>query len=150
MTDFWSQVYWKTNLTIGFTGTQNGMTDKQIEECYLFLVEATRIYNTNQLMVVHGACVGADHQFDSIAKEFNIVRGYYPSNIQRKQAKLESGAMALGMPDTPLQRNHLIVAASQIILAAPKESSEVLRSGTWATIRYARKSNKLLKIFEPV
>jgi hypothetical protein len=32
------------------------------------------------------------------------------------------------------------VTASQFVLACPYQSTEVLRSGTWATIRYAIKT----------
>jgi predicted Rossmann fold nucleotide-binding protein DprA/Smf involved in DNA uptake len=41
-----------------------------------------------------------------------------------------------------LERNHLIVAACDVLNAAPLQDEEILRSGTWATIRYARKAGK--------
>jgi hypothetical protein len=37
-----------------------------------------------------------------------------------------------------LQRDKEIVAAVDILIAAPRTDKEVLRSGTWATVRYAR------------
>jgi len=52
------------------------------------------------------------------------------------------------LPKEPLARNRDIVNMSDILIAAPGEKAEVLRSGTWATIRYARKmSRKLLVIY---
>jgi len=38
-----------------------------------------------------------------------------------------------------LKRDRRQVAWSHILIAAPKTNEEMLRSGTWATVRYARK-----------
>ena len=38
-----------------------------------------------------------------------------------------------------LERNKKIVNCCDILIAAPKQINEVLRSGTWSTIRYAKK-----------
>jgi hypothetical protein len=46
----------------------------------------------------------------------------------------------------PLARNTCIVLNCEHLIAAPKEDSEVLRSGTWSTIRRARKEHKPLII----
>jgi hypothetical protein len=35
------------------------------------------------------------------------------------------------------------------VIAAPMSSAEILRSGTWATIRYARKAGKPVLIIWP-
>ena len=44
------------------------------------------------------------------------------------------------MPELPpLVRNHKIVGAVHLLIATPKTDKEELRSGTWATIRYAKK-----------
>lgn len=48
-----------------------------------------------------------------------------------------------------LDRNHDIVDCSDILITCPKEDVEQLRSGTWATIRYAKKSNKKTIIIYP-
>jgi hypothetical protein len=54
------------------------------------------------------------------------------------------------MPAKPyLVRNHEIVDDSQVLIAAPKEFTEQLRSGTWATIRYARKIGRTVRIVFP-
>jgi hypothetical protein len=49
----------------------------------------------------------------------------------------------------PLERNHDIVDQTDFMIAAPFTESEVLRSGTWSTIRYARKQGKEVYIFTP-
>jgi hypothetical protein len=40
------------------------------------------------------------------------------------------------------------VDETEFLIGAPKEDEEVLRSGTWSTIRYSKKSNKPKKILE--
>jgi len=49
----------------------------------------------------------------------------------------------------PLERNSDIVADSDLLLATPRFYEEELRSGTWATVRRARKANKPLIIVWP-
>ncbi|KKM09958.1 hypothetical protein LCGC14_1722330, partial [marine sediment metagenome] len=45
-------------------------------------------------------------------------------------------------PAHPLARNKLMVARADFLIATPKTMKEVMRgSGTWATIRYARKAD---------
>ena len=38
---------------------------------------------------------------------------------------------------------------SDILIATPKEKEEQLRSGTWATIRYAKKTKKIVFLVYP-
>jgi predicted Rossmann fold nucleotide-binding protein DprA/Smf involved in DNA uptake len=52
-------------------------------------------------------------------------------------------------PKAPLDRNRDIVDAAAVLIAAPKEMTETLRSGTWATVRYARKQGKQVWIVWP-
>jgi hypothetical protein len=51
--------------------------------------------------------------------------------------------------DDPLIRNRLIAARCDALLATPAEPDEVLRSGTWSTIRYARKEGKPITLILP-
>lgn len=58
------------------------------------------------------------------------------------------GAYRVMPPQPYLQRNHAIVDASEILFALPLEAErELQRSGTWATIRYARKRGVEVRIF---
>jgi len=52
-------------------------------------------------------------------------------------------------PRPPLVRNRDIVDATDMLIAAPATRKEVLRSGTWATIRYAKKMKKWIYIIYP-
>lgn len=135
---------------IGFTGTQNGMTQKQVFEVIDYLSDALKAHR--DVEVIHGDCIGADFQFDQMAIELGIGRNICPSFISEKRNYSEkTGALVACNPTHPLVRNEFIVAQASVMLATPKEDSEVLRSGTWATIRHARKTlapDKLI-IFYP-
>jgi hypothetical protein len=48
-----------------------------------------------------------------------------------------------------LERNEAMVNESVILVAAPAQEQEILRSGTWATVRYARKVNVRRIIVRP-
>jgi hypothetical protein len=49
----------------------------------------------------------------------------------------------------PLERNHDIVDQADVMIATPRTMQEEQRSGTWATIRYARKKGRELHIIWP-
>ena len=125
----------------GFTGTQQGMTPKQ-------LAEVQRVLQEEQAgWFHHGDCIGADAQAHEIAQRLGLMICIHPPEDPRKRAWC-SGDQTF--PEKPyLIRNHDIVNQSDFLIATPKEYEEVLRSGTWATIRYARKSNKRVRIIYP-
>lgn len=139
---------------VGFTGTQHGMTKRQKESVRSYfngvLEHTKKHFPGSEIVAIHGDCVGADKDFDDIAKSLGIVRYIYPSNIEGKRAHTEkNGAIEAHLPVDPLYRNKLIVEASSAMLAAPKLKTPELRSGTWATIRFAEKIKKLLLIIDP-
>lgn len=118
-------------MVLGFTGTQVGMTDAQ-------KLEVTRIISIlNPDMAIHGDCIGADAEFDTIVKGVGAFVVIRPSNILDKRA--HCSAFKTYPAEDPLVRNHKIVDDSNIMIACPKTMTEELRSGTWATIRYTKK-----------
>lgn len=126
---------------VGFTGTQLGMSKKQKKELKKWL-EEHKIQEFH-----HGDCVGADEQAHNLAKELGIKVVIHPPTVPDKRAFCEGGTI-LPKHDY-LERNKHIVDATNLLLAAPKEMEELLRSGTWATIRYAKKTGKEVTIFYP-
>jgi len=92
----------------------------------------------------HGDCEGADQQAHEIAESLYIPIFIHPPTNPVARAFC-SGAFVILKPKPYLERNHDIVDAVDFMLAAPK-GPEVLRSGTWATIRYAKQINKPLLI----
>jgi hypothetical protein len=129
-------------MKMGFTGTQKGMTPLQIKAVYLILWE----YRPQE--VHHGDCIGADEEFHNLAKEVGMRVVIHPP------IKDEKRAFCVGDESRPEQhyliRNHFIVDETEVLIATPKSNKEELRSGTWATIRYAfHKEGKEVRIVWP-
>lgn len=84
----------------------------------------------------HGDCVGADELAAALASSRGILVCAHPPIDHRFRAFYVSDVT---LPAKPfLERNHDIVDAVELLLALPARA-EYLRSGTWATVRYARR-----------
>lgn len=101
----------------------------------------------------HGACVGADEQFvDEVKKTVPYRIEAHPASNVRRDLISE---LALQLSDVvwanhpALKRNVEMVSLSDVLVACPAEFLEQRRSGTWATIRAARKACKPIAIVEP-
>lgn len=130
---------------IGFTGTRSGMSDEQ-EQCVRKLVGELILSGYGQ--VVHGNCVGADAQFDAIARDWGLEPACYPAVTGSLQAN--TGAVPIAPPDSPMRRNRAIVADAGVMIACPPNDTPIKRgSGTWATIGFAKKAGKPLAIVFP-
>ena len=129
-------------LKIGFTGTQLGMTDIQKETLKNFL-EVNKVLIQE---VRHGDCMGADKQFHEICEELSIPIIIHPPIKDCKRVFCKN-AINIMPPKDYITRNHDIVDNSDVLLGAPKLAIEELRSGTWATIRYAKKKNIFVNVF---
>jgi hypothetical protein len=128
-------------LAFGFTGTQRGMTGVQQANLRAHLEAAAPDW------WAHGDCIGADAESHAIARALGLRVAVFPPTNPRKRAFCEGDWTHSTLPY--LLRNHLIVNRVQRMYAAPGEMEEVLRSGTWATIRYARRVERSLTILWP-
>ena len=135
-------------MIIGFTGTQDGMTPQQKQKFEALL----NYYKCQEFHA--GDCVGADSEAHDIAlnKASKIV--IHPPNYANKRAfcdkKTKNGVDLQVLPEKwYIDRNHDIVDFCETMLATPREYSEQIRSGTWATIRYAKKIKKPLVVIFP-
>ena len=132
--------------SVGFTGTQQGMTAFQIKAVTRLLRELHTPFDYGEFH--HGDCVGADVQANDIAANHNFTIIIHPPTNTVKQAYTSDAEKTMPRKDY-LVRNHDIVDASDVLIATPKENTEQLRSGTWATVRYARKCGKPVYIVLP-
>lgn len=135
-----------TTIKIGFTGTRRGMTGSQWASLTSLLRALSQRFERVEFH--HGQCIGADEEAASIAKEVGCWIVSHPPTNQKAVSDFafdESRA-----PRPYLQRNHGIVDETDIMLAAPGEIEEQLRSGTWATVRYARRVGKPAEILYPL
>lgn len=127
-------------MKIGFTGTQTGTTDPQLESL-IEIIEGLDIEEAH-----HGDCIGADNEFSVIIEAVHPKTELHchPPTDGRKRAFTRYQVSYLEKPF--LLRNQDIVNATDLMIACPKRMKEELRSGTWATVRYARKKNVPLVI----
>ena len=132
-------------MTIGFTGTRLGMTGIQRS-----LVRQMLEYKRPRV-VVHGGCVGADSDFHDIVRLLFSKRQcqvhVFPSNIRGTHGHIDGDVVFAEHP--PLQRNGFIVSLSDELIACPEGCQETNRSGTWSTVRRARKKKIPIHIFYP-
>jgi hypothetical protein len=130
-------------MTVGFTGTQIGMSSKQKEHLRSQLIALGAEWFR------HGDCIGADSEAHTIAMSVGCRIAIHPPIDSKKRAFREGDYLA--EPKDYLVRNHDIVDESQVLIAAPKnERREERISGTWATIRYARKIGRRVIILPRV
>lgn len=132
---------------IGFTGTQRGMTDKQ-----KYMIETSALVHSMPIEWHHGDCVGADEDFHKIVGTFTKEPRYdriviHPPLVWQKRAFCDADEWR--EPRDYLDRNHDIVDETEFLIATPGEFEEVLRSGTWATIRYAKRTGKFTTVIFP-
>ena len=140
-------------MRIGFTGTQKGMTNSQKHGVSMVLIFNHPIRFMDNLPgdafdAHHGDCIGADAEFEELAKEYGYTTYAHPaSDTGNKRAYCKSDVILPAKP--ALKRNKDIVNAASIMIATPKENHEVLRSGTWSTIRYAKKCGTIIHVIYP-
>lgn len=136
----------RTKYIIGFTGTQLGCVGPQ----RLALEATLSDWRPHVLHAVHGCCVGADAEFDDILVRLGVPRVLRPSDIEHKSVACERVGVVVARyaPAEPLARNRRIVDDCNILIACPRGPEEV-RSGTWSTVRYARKRGRLHLVIWP-
>lgn len=134
-------------MKVGMTGTRSGLTEHQLKafNSTFTLLEMEEFH--------HGDCVGADAEIANRIREIVRIQGLnltivsHPCTITN--ARAYTAADETHEPVGPLDRNKLIVDSVDLMLAFPGKMKEQQRSGTWFTIRYARKQGVPLVIFWP-
>ncbi len=128
---------------VAFTGTQQGMSAAQ-ERVFPNVLCALAAVGD---WLHHGDCIGADMHAHDHAVSVSLLVHVHPCTLAAKRAWRAGNAMSIPLP--PLDRNRVMVDDCEALIACPKSMVEELRSGTWATIRYARKRKKPVHIIWP-
>lgn len=129
-------------MKIGVTATQHGLTEWQKAEYrrYLIGLGATEVH--------HGDCIGGDSDIHDIARELNLRIVIHPPTDPKKRAFRHGDEER--QPQPYHVRNRNIVDETDALLAGPYGMQEVTRSGTWATVRYARTPHPFHKPVEVI
>jgi hypothetical protein len=128
-------------MTIGFTGTRKGLTGAQLASLKSILSDKVGCE------FHHGDCIGADAQAHDAAVCLGLIPVIHPPTD--RSARAFKSAKRIEPCHDYLDRNKNIVYSSATLIAAPGETTEKLRSGTWSTVRFARKLGRRLTIIFP-
>lgn len=128
-------------MRVGFTGTREGMSQHQKEQF------ALKIYDLNVTEFHHGDCIGADADAHDIVRAIfpHIKIVIHPPDKTRTQAFKDGDESRIPAPY--ITRDRAIVRDTEYLIGAPL-GPEIMRSGTWTTIRYARKTHKPHTVLE--
>lgn len=130
-------------MKVGFTGSRDGMSMAQKEQLVLLL------YQFSPTEFHHGDCVGADAEAHDIVREFfpdcKII--VWPPSIEFMRAYKTGDEIRPPMPYIP--RDQKIVDSAELLIGAPRVTvQEEPNSGSWYTIRYARKTGKVAHVLD--
>lgn len=140
-------------IIVGFTGTRDGMTSAQAKTLRELIAKL------KPAEFHHGDCVGSDEDAHEIVDKWRMGladAGYHhhihvhpPDNDKaRARVKLREGDV-LHEEQPYHARNKAIVEACDVLLATPHSDVETLQSGTWWTLRCAKKTGTKYKIIRP-
>jgi hypothetical protein len=138
-------------LTVGFTGTREGMTDAQKKQVSTLL--HNWIEKQDDIVIARqGCCVGSDEDFTIICSQIGFpaiaIVGHPPilPTYYSNKAKLLSHYMK--RPMSYLSRDRSIVNSSTRLIATPLQPEPQFNAsgGTWYTINFARR-NKMMPIY---
>lgn len=136
-------------MIITFTGTRQGMTVKQMNQVKNLLIQH------QPSKVLHGDCYGADTEFHGIVVNHRAFLGIrrsepvieiHPSNLN---SRANNDGDSILPPDDPIRRDRRMVDLCDRVIGTPKSINEELRSGTWTTIRYAKRIGKIVYVIQP-
>lgn len=124
------------------TGTRDGMSEKAKKTLRKYMDENQEITEVH-----HGDCVGSDEDFHHELSNTSINIFVHPP-IKEDYRAFCKGHTVLP-PKDYLIRNRDIVNICDVLVGFPRSEQEEVRSGTWSTIRYARKVGKKIILIFP-
>lgn len=130
-------------MKLGFTGTREGMTTEQ-GAAFSRLLAALAPTDFHR-----GMCRGADLEAHRLVRRMLpscVIHGHPPINT-RLAVTLDCDEYF--DPEDYIKRNRSIVTHTDWLVATPLTATEVQLSGTWTTIRFARKVGRVGYIVGP-
>lgn len=128
-----------TDGILAFTGSRAGCTEAQRRSLWHLI---RILYGRGYRLLHCGCAIGADETAATLARDTNYRVVGHPSDRPDQVSAIALAACTVILPAVkPLDRNRTMVEASRgggILIACPS-GPEVTRSGTWATVRWARK-----------
>lgn len=130
---------------VGVTGSRFGLSIHQRDAADLMLRGLQLITGAEEFH--HGDCVGVDAEVAEIARGLGYRLVAHPPTNPALRAYVPSDVVH--QPAEYMTRNRYIVDGIDILLGYPDTRYERQRSGTWATIRYARRMGRHRMVVDP-
>jgi len=133
-------------MILAFTGSRSGLTPHQAAALEALLESLEGLTALH-----HGCCLGADEDCALLLAQINpsVLQVGHPCNLLAQVSQQALAVCRQVLPvRPPLNRNHDLVDAAQLLIACP-DGPERLHSGTWATVRHARKQGKPIHLLWP-
>jgi hypothetical protein len=131
---------------LGFTGSKDRITPIQVDVLYDLMV---KLRNKGFLWMHNGDCITSDQTAGLLWSSHKIggMLMLHPPSNPSLRANLVADIVC--EPRDYIHRDRHIVLCSELIIATPQTSYEEIRSGTWTTVRYARKQRRKIFIIKP-
>jgi hypothetical protein len=133
-------------IRVGYTGTRRGMTLEQKVTLRRLLIQTRNGTDDSRAEFHHGDCIGGDAEGAWIATAIGYRIIGHPPTDPKFRAFFPSDEELDPLPY--LQRDQVIVDTGGFLLACP-HGPETRRSGTWTTVRMARRAGLPRIIIEP-
>ena len=134
---------------VAVTGSRYFVERGQDQQKRSFITELRGLYLDGVSTLHHGDAVGADAFSHQIAVFLGLGIVVHPPDNSTHRAFCSTGKIRV-LPTKPyLDRNIDLVTGTEALLVLPIQNQEVQRSGTWHTVRVARKMNRSIVIFFP-
>ena len=127
----------------GFTGPESGATHRQLE-CLRYLFSEMLLTELH-----HGDCVGGDAQAHRIAKQHGAYVVAHPPKNPKLRAFVKDADEVLPEEDYLPRNRKIVKQGTSGLFACVPTYEEILRSGVWATVRYARKEKRRIWLIYP-
>lgn len=132
-------------LHVGVTATRDGITNAQMRKLLAQLGDICDSNRVSARYFHHGDCIGGDVQSAGAARLLGYRIAGHPPDDPTYRAFFENDVT---YPERPyLARDLDIVTIAAVMFGLPRGESELQRSGTWATLRYARAKAREVEAF---
>lgn len=129
---------------LGFTGSKDRITDKQVSALTALL---KTLRDKGFLWMHNGDCITSDATAGRVWQKLKGKLYLHPPIKGTYRAHLTAEITC--EPRDYLTRDRHIAESSHTMIATPQTSYEETRSGTWTTVRYARKLRRRIYIIFP-
>lgn len=140
-----------TVLSLGYTGSRDGMTRAQMISVYWHISHLLLIHDNDPGELTfnahHGDCTGGDAEFHVIATVLGCHTVAHPplNTVRRAWCKADE----IRVPKDYLSRDWDLVNETHGLAAAPKSAAPDPHSGTWTTIKYALQLGRPVTVILP-